>query len=157
MYIIIVVSSNLAGRKQCNQGPYKKIEQSAKQTPNVGLSKSPICPVSWDFQHEPSFFLSIYLQKNSNDVAFSPLRWVRRRPSLPLSRFVMPCVWVCYAIDGRQWNSRGMCFSVLLPERLAGYMRLRWSCYNYQCNSLNKCIWHRAQDSLLKNAFIMKG
>ena len=34
-----------------------------------------------------------WLQKLlANDVAFSPLRWVRRRPSLPLSRFVMPKV-----------------------------------------------------------------
>jgi len=26
-----------------------------------------------------------------------------------------------------QINSMGMCLSVLLPERLAGWMRLRWS------------------------------
>lgn len=31
------------------------------------------------------------------DVAFSPLRWVRRRRRLPLSRFVMPVVCRRYA------------------------------------------------------------
>ena len=93
MCIIIVVSSNLAGRKQCNQGPYKKIEQSAKQTPNVGLSKSPICPVTWDFQHEPSwwFFKAKALKSLS--------KWCRIfSPSVGKASSVLTALQICYAL-----------------------------------------------------------
>jgi len=93
MCIIIVVSSNLAGRKQCNQGSYKKIEQLAKQTPNVGLSKSPICPVTWDFQHEPSwwFFKAKALK--------SPSKWCRIfSPSVGKASSVLTALQICYAL-----------------------------------------------------------
>ena len=93
MCIIIVVSSNLAGRKQCNQGSYKKIEQSAKQTPNVGLSKSPICPVTWDFQHEPSlwFFKAKALK--------SPSKWCRIfSPSVGKASSVLTALQICYVL-----------------------------------------------------------
>ena len=98
MCIIIVVSSNLAGRKQCNQGPYKKNRTISQTDAKRRFKQKPYLSCNLRFSTRTIIFLSIYLQKNSNDVAFSPLRWVRRRPSLPLSRFVMPYVLECYAV-----------------------------------------------------------
>ena len=148
----------MQGASIATKGSTEKKDKAVSQTSaERRFKQKPYLSCDLRFSTRTIIFLSIYLQKNSNDVAFSPLRWVRLRPHLPLSRFVMPCVWVCYAIDGRQRNSRGMCLSVLLPERLAGWMRLRWSCRNDQCKSLNDCTLYRAKDSLLKNAFIMKG
>lgn len=61
-------------------------------------------------------------------------------------------------IDGVLLNNNDMCFSVLLPERLAGCMRLRWSISN-KSYRMNNIVHYEvsAKDSLLKNAFIMKG
>jgi len=55
-----------------------------------------------------------------------------------------------------------MRFSVLLPERLAGCMRLRWLYGSYDFH-IAICMTNAVQykmdaiNSLLKNAFIMKG
>ena len=94
MHIIIVARSNIAGCKYYSKGWHKNTYRAVSQTDAERRFKQKPY-LSCDLRFSTRIIIGEYINSIADDSVFFPLRWVRRRPFLPLSRFVMRYVCVC--------------------------------------------------------------
>jgi len=87
-----VARSNIARRNITSKGDTESKDKDVGQTDAERRFK--LKPyLSCDLRFSTRLICEQLYKAPMNDCVFSPLRWVRRRPFLPLSRFVMSDVW----------------------------------------------------------------